>query len=293
MLKHRLLVAIPLIILVVLIFICPGNWGRALFTLFAAAMLAGSIHESHTLLGGKKFDGYEIILLLAGAGIIAAPWYVLPPGGGVLENMLTPSFSSVMAIDAAVGVAAMLAAFCITLKNGSTRDEILRLAGFAFTGVYVVWSLSFLAKLFFLPSGALLLGYLVLITKMADIGAYFVGTGTSRLPGGNHKLAPAISPKKSWEGLIGGAVFAIAASLIFRAVANANDAEFISLGWAIGMGVLSPLVGLIGDLAESALKRAANAKDSGHIIGLGGLLDMLDSLIPMGIIFYAKVLLFP
>ena len=58
------------------------------------------------------------------------------------------------------------------------------------------------------------------------------------------------------------------------------------------MGVLSPIVGLIGDLAESALKRAANAKDSGHIIGLGGLLDMLDSLIPMGIIFYAKVILF-
>ncbi|MBO7742141.1 MAG: phosphatidate cytidylyltransferase, partial [Victivallales bacterium] len=282
-----------LVILLALIFICPGYYGKGLFTLLAVVMLSGSIHEGHTLLGGKSRDAYEIILWLVGLGLIAAPWYPLLAEKEMLGiAYAAPSPHSVMAIDAAIGVAAMLAAFCVTLKNGSSKEEMARLGAFTLTGVYVAWSLSFLVKLFFLPSGALLLGYLAVITKMADIGAYFVGTGTSRLPGGNHKLAPAISPKKSWEGLIGGAVFAIAASIIFRAIAHANGAEFISLGWAITMGVLSPIVGLIGDLAESALKRAANAKDSGRIIGLGGLLDMLDSLIPMGIIFYAKVILF-
>ena len=147
-----------------------------------------------------------------------------------------------------------------------------------------------------------MLGYLILVTKIADTGAYFVGTGTAKLPGGNHKLAKAISPKKSWEGLGGGVVFSLAASLLFFHFAQdylhfrdfgglANINIHLTRLDAILLGIAAPLIGLLGDLAESAIKRAANAKDSGNLPGLGGILDTLDSLLPMGPLSYAWLIL--
>ena len=121
----------------------------------------------------------------------------------------------------------------IVMRLGPTRENLNRLAAMVFNAVFIVWSLSFLVKLYFLPRGALYLAYLVLITKMADIGAYFIGTAASRREQGSHKLAPAVSPHKCWEGVGGGALFAIVGSLLFCAIAARSSAGFIGFWGAL------------------------------------------------------------
>ncbi len=132
-------------------------------------------------------------------------------------------------------------------------------------------------------TGRLLIFYLVVVVKAMDTGAYFAGTLLGR-----HKLIPRISPRKTWEGFYGGIAAGLAASLIFffarQVPGESGVAEFGALAmtvWdAVILGVLLPLVGVVGDLAESLLKRASGTKDSGMSIpGLGGILDILDSLL--------------
>ena len=103
---------------------------------------------------------------------------------------------------------------------------------------------------------------------LSDTGAYCVGSLLGR-----HRLFERISPKKSWEGSIGGAVFAAAASLVF-----ARFCPFMSWGQWVGLSVVVVVFGTWGDLTESLLKRHYGIKDSGNILpGHGGLLDRFDS----------------
>jgi phosphatidate cytidylyltransferase len=120
------------------------------------------------------------------------------------------------------------------------------------------------------------------IVWIADIGAYFVGRSIGR-----RKLAPRISPGKSWEGAIGGAVFAILVgwgAAAVPALADALPAVLVDrLGPWVAAVVLAGFVALsvVGDLHESLLKRQAGVKDSGRILpGHGGVLDRIDALIP-------------
>ena len=110
---------------------------------------------------------------------------------------------------------------------------------------------------------------------------------------GNHKICPSISPKKSWEGTVGGLLFSVGVSLIFwkiYAEAPFCRMPFQNLGtsiwWYITAGVVLGIGSLAGDLTESALKRSAGVKDSGVIIpGMGGVFDVLDSFIYNGALF--------
>jgi phosphatidate cytidylyltransferase len=116
-----------------------------------------------------------------------------------------------------------------------------------------------------------LLGFFFLVLMGADTGAYFVGKNF-----GKRKLAPNISPGKTWEGVAGGlvlsSIFALAASLTFF--------PELSYKISIPLAIVMSVVGLFGDLAESAIKRGAGAKDAASILpGHGGLLDRLDSLL--------------
>lgn len=112
--------------------------------------------------------------------------------------------------------------------------------------------------------------FLGIVVAMNDTGAYFVG----RVVGGE-KLVPAISPAKTWSGAIGGWVIGTAAGTIFWVVFNSGAPGWVGLALAGVMGVL----GQIGDLTESAIKRRFRVKDSGDIIpGHGGLMDRLDSI---------------
>jgi phosphatidate cytidylyltransferase len=122
----------------------------------------------------------------------------------------------------------------------------------------------------------------LLTTFAVDSAAYFVGTSLGR-----HRLAPAISPAKSWEGLFGGLAGGIGAAI---ALAYLFDLG-VSAGQAAGIGAAVAAAAVAGDLAESALKRSAGVKDAGRIIpGHGGVLDRLDSLAPnLAVVYWLAV----
>ncbi len=119
-----------------------------------------------------------------------------------------------------------------------------------------------------LPAWAL--AWAVLAVKSGDIGAYFSGVAL-----GKNRMAPWVSPKKSWEGLAGGIILSCA---VGAALTNALG-QSILVG--VAFGALAAFIGMLGDLSESILKREAQAKDSGHILpGMGGIFDVMDSLLP-------------
>lgn len=116
-----------------------------------------------------------------------------------------------------------------------------------------------------------LLSFFFLVLMSSDTGAYYTGRAF-----GKHKLAPNISPGKTWEGAVGGML----ASLLVAALANYWFFPELALKAALPLAALMNVLGVVGDLTESALKRGAKAKDAAQILpGHGGLLDRLDSLL--------------
>lgn len=158
-----------------------------------------------------------------------------------------------------------------------------RLSPIKFPGMFLfLLALVVLAVAFFvLPLIAMKFGnrmmlYVIAIVKISDMGGFALGLSTARLmKGGNHKMCPMISPNKSWEGLVGSVLAAVALSLLFMPITN--------FAWmkAVAFGIVAALIGTAGDLVESKFKRWAGVKDSATFMpaGLGGFLDMFDSLL--------------
>ncbi len=116
-----------------------------------------------------------------------------------------------------------------------------------------------------------MLSFFFLVLMGSDTGAYYTGRAFGR-----HKLAPSVSPGKTWEGAAGGMV----ASLVMAALAHYLFFPELALPVALGLAALMNVLGVVGDLTESAFKRGANAKDAAQILpGHGGLFDRLDSLL--------------
>ena len=184
----------------------------------------------------------------------------------------------------ATATAMMLVVALLRMARGRDPQGSLMLAGGTLlAGVYGGVLLGFW-MLVRLEHSAWLLVAAILTTKSCDTGAYFMGMAIGR-----HKMIPWLSPKKSWEGLVGGVVTATAVGAAFAhfstALPNTTDHVPIWVG-AVG-GALVALVGQAGDLAESAFKRDAGLKDSGRMIpGMGGVLDVLDSPLLTGPVVY-------
>jgi len=152
--------------------------------------------------------------------------------------------------------------------------------------MYVGFMLSFITRIMIMDGqfkGQWLLFYVLAVIKFSDSGAYFAGSNLGR-----HKMAPTLSPKKTWEGFIGGILTGLLVSLIcFWAL----DGDFgvVVMRWhdAVLLGLILPGVGALGDLCESLLKRAAGVKDSSSVLkGLGGFLDLADSVLPAVAVLY-------
>jgi phosphatidate cytidylyltransferase len=117
---------------------------------------------------------------------------------------------------------------------------------------------------------------LFILLWVNDSGAYIVGSLTAKLPNGNHKMFPRVSPAKSWEGLIGGVVFSLLAGYVFFRVGWTAELGLANSLWFAAFG---SVFGTLGDLMESLLKRTLGVKDSGKFMpGHGGVLDRFDSL---------------
>ena len=129
---------------------------------------------------------------------------------------------------------------------------------------------AFLFALRLQEHGLLLLLYLVAVTKMTDNGALFVG----RL-WGRHKLAPKISPAKTVEGVCGGLVAGVLTAVLAGPFCTGG-----TLAISLIFGAIISSLAVLGDLAESAVKRGAGVKDSGSLMpGIGGVLDLMDSIL--------------
>ena len=142
--------------------------------------------------------------------------------------------------------------------------------------MYVPWLLNFIQKINFFPhvEGKYFLLYFILLTKFSDMGAYVVGSLI-----GKHKMIPRISPGKTWEGFVGAIVVSTGASLAFVHFFGSHMAG-MNTYHAIVLGVILSITAVIGDLIESLFKRECGAKDSGSVLpGIGGILDLLDSLL--------------
>lgn len=158
----------------------------------------------------------------------------------------------------------------------SNTAGIVAISTTLFGLMYVPWLLNFIQKINFFPKvdGHYYLIYFILITKFSDSGAYAVGSLI-----GKHKMIPRISPGKTWEGFGGAIVVSTVASLIFTRVFADKMPQMNALH-AVILGVVLSVCAVVGDLIESLFKREAGVKDSGRLFpGIGGILDLLDSLL--------------
>jgi phosphatidate cytidylyltransferase len=170
-------------------------------------------------------------------------------------------------------------------RDGSpTANWALTVAG----GVYLGIAGAHFILIRQLNNGAWWLLLALAGTWLADSGAYFIGRKF-----GVHKMTPSLSPKKSWEGLAGGVAFGVIFDALLAVVLS--QVLNIDLPWWAGaaLGLIGALIGVLGDLSISMIKREVGAKDSGHIIpGHGGVLDRLDSLLFTMIVSYYFILWF-
>lgn len=167
--------------------------------------------------------------------------------------------------------------FGVQFTRRESNQAIAVLSTTIFGILYVSWPLSFFLKFLYMENGRLLIIYLILTIKLGDVGGYLIGSKFGR-----HTLIKRISPNKSKEGTIGGLLFSIIGSLLFGNVyLRMKVWEATLLGFLLGS------LGQLGDLCESLLKRDCQVKDSGNLFpGLGGMLDLIDSIIFAVPLFY-------
>ncbi len=211
-------------------------------------------------------------------------------------------------VESCLGAVMMTASIVLPLKYGLTllffivpyyfvcmaielfrkqQDPVKTWAFFLLGQIYIAVPFALL-NLIALSDKLIVLAIFVLIW-VNDTFAYLTGMGTSKTIG-NHKMFPRVSPKKSWEGLAGGAVMAVVASVIFSRLTDI--AGFSTAEW-IGLAIVIVVFGTIGDLCESIFKRTLGVKDSGTILpGHGGMLDRFDSVLfaTIGTIMYLGII---
>jgi phosphatidate cytidylyltransferase len=265
MLKTRALtaaIALPILVGIVLL----GGWVFAIVVL-VALLIGGDEYIRLLRQGGFLPPGWLVIALIA-----------LPVGATWFDHAdwRAPGLSFLLIAGAVFTI--------VSMEQGRTQP-VLEWALAVFGGVYIGWLGSYLIAVRQLDDGAYLTLFLYGCVAFSDSVAYFVGRQW-----GSRKMTPRVSPRKSWEGytgsVIGGALFgAVAGGLI----------QTGSLNWGHGatIGLLIGILGTVGDLDISAIKRQVGAKDSGNLIpGHGGILDRLDSVLVSAAIGYYYLIWF-
>ena len=174
-----------------------------------------------------------------------------------------------------------------------TPTGVVAISTTLFGLMYVAWLLNFIQKINFFPGveGHYYVLYFILVTKFSDCGAYAVGSLI-----GKHKMIPRISPGKTWEGFGGAVLGSTLASIVFLKLGGFH-LYGMTMKHAIILGVILSTAAVVGDLIESLFKREAGLKDSGQLFpGIGGILDLLDSLLfnaPLMYLYLRHVLTHP
>ncbi|HLK88739.1 MAG TPA: phosphatidate cytidylyltransferase [Polyangia bacterium] len=248
-------VALPL--LAALILLAPP-WGFGALVMLVAAL---ALNECAAIMLAGAPPKYRATVVTLGV-LYTAALYVLP--GAAL----------VWTLAAVVGTAALT-----LVDPGEIPAAGARLGATTFTVLYVGGLAAPLALLQRdAPHGPAWVLLAIGVTFGNDTGAYFGGRGF-----GKHKLYPKVSPAKTVEGAIGGLVASVAIMFAVRATL----CSWLTVADCLAVGLPAAVIGPIGDLCESLLKRAAGVKDSGHLIpGHGGMLDRIDALLFVGAWIY-------
>jgi len=265
MLKTRALVAVvalPILIAVIVV----GGW---LFALVVAATLLIGGDEYVRLVRQAPYRPPEWLVLALIALPAAAVWLDEPdwrePGLALL--LIGGAFYAIWAME-----------------RGHSQP-LIDLALAIFGGLYIGWLGSYVLAVRKLEEGVYLTLFLYGCVAFSDAAAYMIGRQWGR-----HKMTPHVSPKKSWEGyaasVVGGALFGgVVGGLVHSDVLNAGHGALI--------GLLIGILGTVGDLAESMIKRQVGAKDSSHLIpGHGGILDRIDSVLVSAAVGYYYLMWF-
>ena len=267
-------------------------WSIALFIAFSGyevlfwLLISGfgliALWEFYGMLDHDRLPNFKITAMICGAIMLAGSFYYFSQPGG-------PSHS--YDFEIAVLVFFLLTVFARQMFARLRHDEPLKTMAYTLFGLlYVLWLFNFTTKIVYLTprvTGGAVTGqfyclYLIAVTKFSDMGAYLTGSAIGR-----HQMTPQISAKKTWEGFFGALAFALLCSLgLFKLMPG----HLSMLTWthATILGLLLGFAAVIGDLAESLIKRSTGVKDSGNLLpGIGGALDLIDSLL-----FTAPVLFF-
>lgn len=262
----RVLSAVVLLPIVIGIILLGNHWAWAGFCLVMA--FAGGL-EFMKITNGAENLGVRIVSVVL--ALIPAVTAYLIVGGEDTEVPIQMDHVWLL-----MGSALMITVWGAFLFNCLRPREISRASNVITATLgcagYVGLTVLFLA-LFKRDLGGLSNAWIFTLMAMtwgSDTGAYFTGRAL-----GKHKFAPILSPKKTWEGAIGGFIAALAAAIIARELAF----PYLSYIQVIILAVVANFLAQTGDLAESLLKRSYNVKDSGHTIpGHGGVLDRVDAL---------------
>ncbi|GJQ24591.1 MAG: CDP-archaeol synthase [Planctomycetia bacterium] len=227
-------------------------------------ILTGGIglYEFYHIAGKNGFSPFRISGIIAGIALLATYWLPLR-NHAIVENHFFRQESMVILVCWLL----LIQAF-----TRGTQDAIRNIAVTIFGIFYVAFLLSFAIALRNLPHGLSIVILVLLVSKFGDIGGYLLGRKY-----GKHKLAKAISPNKTIEGAIFSLISSILISVIFNLIPHIG---VMSMPRAVVFGALVGFSAMLGDLAESLLKRDANVKDSGRLVpAFGGVLDVIDCLL--------------
>ena len=248
--------------------------------LFINLFVTRALWEFYRICEAKGLRTYKVWGVIGTVAMISGSWVfsMLPtlPGPydyyAKLIMKLSADFDILILLVFALGI--FIRQF--PQKHNPTGIETMAVTLFGL--IYVAWLGNFITRIYFAdPNGRYFVMLLVVVTKFTDMGAYLIGSALGR-----HKMIPRISPKKTWEGTIGGILFAVGGSVMClywpHPLSQGICASGMNITHALALGLLLGTAAVIGDLAESLIKREANIKDSSNILpGHGGALDMLDS----------------
>lgn len=274
---QRSLSTVVLVALLGLAFWLTQPW--ILIGLFLLLSLGALVEYFHLFPepGFRRFRTHALFVAVAYLALLFSPmWGETPPWYGELDGLAVAALLLLM----------VLFRVRSPLEGFRSLDEIAAtLLGFS----YCVLLFAFIPKIFLLPvatadgapAATYYLIHLVAVTKLTDAGAYLVGSAIGR-----DKLVPHISPGKTWQGFWGSLAFAVGGSYLAWWLLDGR----VPLLGPVSAGVLGlvlALVAVLGDLAESIMKRSLAVKDSGHVMpGIGGFLDLIDSVIFTAPVYY-------
>jgi phosphatidate cytidylyltransferase len=256
MFKKRIISATVLIAIII-----ASIFNIWLFNIAITFFIVMGLYEFFTMLERKKIMIYKYF----GIGM-----------GAIIPLSILSRFEPTKKWELLFIVLTLLFLIMMQFKRRQNSGVIVDISTTLFGILYVSWFLSFLIKIRFLPGGSGLLSLVLLATKLGDIGAYLIGIRFGKTP-----LMPRISPNKSVEGSIGGLLFSVLGAFVCKTFTEFSYSHLLFIGILLG------ILGQLGDLSESLMKRDCQVKDSGNILpGMGGILDQLDSLLFTAPVFY-------